>query len=186
MHSELTESLYAMIVVSYATLATTTYIFTRLEAGALSAIKQINALRNGDCSFLWIVPPSMPIGIPVDGARTAEQKIRDEYDIIGTGSNSRVNRWQFVEISIFIAVLLPSVLLFPVLAINLGFADGHPRIVKIIGWMMLIGQAISSVSVPLVGLNLAVAGLKLKRIGNLLQIMKTVQVGHSALNPGPL
>jgi len=177
---DLTASLYAMIVLSYGTLVTTSYIFAALESRGRRALEEINKLQRGECSFIWRQQATAVFQIQTDGKKTPEQSIKDEFDFINTGANMRASRWAAVEYALYISVLIPSVLLFPVLLLKVGAWNGAGVLGRTIVVAMVFGQAFASVSVPTVGINLVIILNKLKRMDVLLDRMRTVSIGLGA------
>jgi hypothetical protein len=183
MDADLTDSVYAMIVLTYATLAATTYIFTTIEARAKSNLMRINELKKGDCKWVW-ENQGTDGSIPTDGKKPPEVEVREEFDTIKSGSNMKVGRWAWIEYFLFATVLVSAVLLLPVFLMKLG--DIYPG-----SWeatatrgTMVCEQILASLSVPLVGINLFRVVRKQNRIGRLRDKMESLSVG-SRIPPQP-
>lgn len=162
--TDLTSSVYSIIVLSYATLATTSYLFTSAENRALAALKQIDTLKADGCAFMW--QEGRPAGA-ANGAEDPIVKMVSEYDLLTSQANRKIERWTWLQLYLFSSVLIASFLQFFVLMMKMEWTkpDTWPTIT--ICWAVVIGQGVATAAVPLVGLNLMAVRRKLKRLDGL-------------------
>lgn len=158
MATDLTGSVYSIIVLSYATLATTSYLFNSVEDRARIRLKDIAELKAGSCATIWDDQDAP------EQATAELQKIRTEFDIVASESGSNIRRWDWLQIYLFITVLMAAVLQLFVLLHKLDrIQDGS--IMKWIICIVLVGaQVATTAALPLVGLNVLMMRRKLKRI----------------------
>lgn len=185
MADDLTDSVYAMIVLTYATLAATTYIFTTVEARAKNNLIRINELKKGDCRWVW-ENQTADGSIPTDGKKSPEVEVREEFDTIKSGSNMKVGRWEWIEYFLFGTVLIAAVLLLPVFLIKLGIIPAGSWEESATRTTMVGEQTLASLSVPLVGWNLVRVVRKQNRIGRLRDKMESLSIGSRIPQTQPL
>jgi hypothetical protein len=176
MNHDMTDSVYAMLVLAYATLAATNYIFGSLELRAKTAISKINDCRKGVCKFIW-EGQQPAIEIPPDGKASTEEKIRRRYDNVSSAGNMMVERWMWLQVVLFVSVTLASVLLLPVLLIKMEMIADTSGLAWLTRWALICEQSLGSISVVLVGINILQNALKLWRMEELRDDLKKVAAG---------
>jgi hypothetical protein len=163
----LTDSVYAMIVLTYATLAATAYIFGTIEAKAKDSLSKIDKFKKGECKRVWDQQPTDDDEPALGEKKSAITKVREEYDTVKSGDNAKVERWPSLQVALFASVSISALLLLPVLLLHLGIFSGtiiYPWLSAITRTILVIEQMFASLSVPIVGLNIFKMAKKLKRI----------------------
>jgi hypothetical protein len=180
MAADLTTSLYSMVVVTYGTLATTSYLFNNIEGRARDGIKWIENCKQHACSYLWTND------IQSDRARAnykVEEEIRQEFERIK--NKVKVQRWDAVQYMLYFSIVLPSILLTPLLLWKTGHIADNSFVMITSTNIMIFGQFLASISVPLVGINLFLMRNQVEAIDKYRDRLQTVSVGVSRpdLNP---
>jgi len=173
MAPDLTDSVYAMLVLAYATLTVTNYIFSSLEKRAKATIDAINVLRNGVCAFIWD-QQRQNIQIPNDGELPLHEKLVRRFDLVNSARNMKVERWMWLQGLLFLSVTLASVLLLPVLLLKLEMYRWMEATVQD---FTIVEQILASGAVVLVALNLVKNAHKLWRMESLKEDLQKVAAG---------
>ncbi|HKY19030.1 MAG TPA: hypothetical protein VJL82_08860 [Rhizomicrobium sp.] len=176
MSDDLTESVYAMIVLAYATLAVSSYILNSIDNQTRIVRDRIDGLIEGDCKYIRKANPSK--------LTVAQRGVIDFYDKIKTKPYEEWGpvRWPILPYLLFASVICTAILLFPVLLLHLGVGESHPEFLITIKICTVLVQLLSSVTVPAVALNVREMNKKLRPLEKLLHDLELMAAPGQILN----
>lgn len=179
--SELTESAYALVVLAYATVATTNFLFATPEEQARVKMARVQHLRENDCKHLW---SDQDQNGHISAGQAKKRHILEEYDRLDTLRREHgtvVRRWQWCHRMLFVIVFYSSAVLLSILGIAL-LADPEWAIYPL-KVALFLGGLIAVGGMVLVTMNLLDMGKGVKSVDNLLERLENVALGGHLPEP---